>query len=275
MEGIIKLLNVVLPVLYFYTTYLYAIFFFREQQPAGQKATRMLHTTIAVHIVEIILRGVYYRHFPVATVWEAFSVIALAVALIYAYVEYRSGNKTTGYYILIFVFFIQLFSSAFFDTLKGEFPPFLTSSLFIFHVSSAILGYSSFIISAIYGLMYLMLFHEIKQSHFGIIYRRLPSLEELSEMNVRAANIGLFFLTLAIILGLGLTGQVYVSFSPFDAKAIITYIAWFIYALVVYGKVKARWPGRVMALLSLGGLAVILFSMLVVNLFMSNFHEFK
>jgi len=56
MEGIIKLLNVGLPVLYFYTTYLYAIFFFREQQPAGIKATRMLYTTIAIHIIEIILR---------------------------------------------------------------------------------------------------------------------------------------------------------------------------------------------------------------------------
>ncbi len=274
MESIIKLFNVALPVLYFYATYLYALFFFRENASAGKKASQMLYITIAIHTVEIFLRGIYYRHFPVATVWEAFSVIALAVAIIYAYIEYRSRNKTTGYYILIFVFFIQLFSSAFFDN-PVHFPPFLTSLLFIFHVSSAILGYSSFIISAIYGLMYLMLFHEIKQSHFGIVYRRLPSLEELSEMNVRAANIGLFFLTLAIVLGLGLTGQVYVSFSPLDAKAIITYVAWVIYALVVYGKFRAQWPGRVMALLSLGGLAVILFSMLVVNLFMSNFHEFK
>ncbi len=274
MEGVIKLINVVLPVFYFYATYMYAIYFFREKATAGQQASRILKITIAIHAFEILLRGIYYRHFPVATVWEAFSVIALAVAIIYAYIEYRSQNKATGYYILIFVFFIQLFSSAFFDV-PAVIPDFLTSPLFVFHVSSAILGYSSFVISAIYGLMYLMLFHEIKQSHFGIVYRRLPSLEELSEMNIRAAKIGLFFLTIAILLGLGMSGQVYQDFSPLDAKAIITYIAWGLYALVVYGKARARWPGRTMAWLSLSGLVVILFSMLVVNLFISNFHEFK
>ncbi len=274
MEGIVKLINVVLPVFYFYVTYLYAIYFFREKNTAGTRASRVLRITLVLHTLEILLRGIYYQHFPVATVWEAFSVIALAVAVIYAYIEYRSQNKTTGYYILIFVFFIQLFSSAFFDV-PANIPDFLTSPLFVFHVSSAILGYSSFIISAIYGLMYLMLFHEIKQSHFGIVYRRLPSLEELSEMNTRAAKIGLFFLTLAILLGLGMSGKVYQSFSPLDAKAMITYLAWGIYAMVVYGKTKGQWPGRTMALLSLSGLVVILFSMIVVNLFISNFHEFK
>src|SRR5258706_265103 len=90
--------------------------------------------------------------------------------------------------------------------------PILWSPLLGLHISAARLGYSAFAVSAIYGLLYVLLYHELKAQQFGIIYKRLPSLEVLSAMNLRAAVFGLACLTLAIAVGSLWSLQVYPKF---------------------------------------------------------------
>ncbi len=63
--------------------------------------------------------------------------------------------------------------------------------MFGLHAGMAILGYSAFAVSAIYGFLFLLLYHDLKSTHFGLIYRRLPSLDVLAKMNIRAAVLGL------------------------------------------------------------------------------------
>ncbi|RMG67947.1 MAG: hypothetical protein D6715_03535 [Calditrichaeota bacterium] len=274
MEFFISFLNTILPLLYLVCTYLYALVFFRGEPGAERRSGPFLRVTVLLHFIEVVLRGFYYHHFPLATVFEAATVLALAIALIYLYIEARLGIKTTGYFILILVTFIQLFSSAFINFVK-EIPEVLHSPLFIFHTSFAILGYASLAVSAIYGLMYLLLFYDIKSSRFGVIYSRLPSLEVLNEMNYRAAVLGFVFLTFAIVLGAVWSNVLYSSLINLDPKVLIASLTWVIYGVEILGKRFLGWAGKRLAYLSLSGFVVILFSMLAVNLMLTSFHQFK
>jgi len=274
MEFLVSFLNVLLPLLYFISTYLYGIYFFRND-PLGEKyMIPALRITVLIHLVEIVLRGIYFDHFPLASIYEALSVLAFAIVIIYIFVENQLRVQTTGYFILALVFFLQLFSSAFISFVT-EIPEILNSPFFILHTSAAILGYSGLTVSAVYGLLYLLLFYDIKSSRFGVIYSRLPSLEILNEMNFRAALVGFFFLTIAIILGFIWSKKVFGQYFHLDPKIIVAIITWFVYGIEIIGKRKLDWAGKRLAYISLSGFVIIVFSMIAVNLYLTTFHEFK
>ncbi len=274
MELVISFLNTVLPVFYFIATYLYGMYFFREDTFAEKYMSPVLKTTVFIHFVEIVLRGWYYHHFPLASVAEAMSVLALAAVLIYLFLETRLNVKTTGYFILVFVFFLQLFSSAFISFTKNI-PDILHSPLFSVHTSMAILSYSGFAISFLYSLMYLLLFHDIKSSRFGVIYSRLPSLEVLSGLNYSSAAVGFSFLTLAMFLGVIWSRNVFGSYFVDDPKIFLVYATWVIYGTELFGGKVLKWSNKKLAYLSLGGFIFIVLSVVAVNLFFTSFHEFR
>ncbi len=274
MNFMINLLNILLPVFYLVLTYLYGRHFYRSDRASKLYLGKLLQTVLAIHLLEIVLRGIYFNHFPLASIFEAMTFLALTIIIIYWYIERRIQIKTTGFFVLIVVFILQLISSIFIE-LAPEIPEILNSPMFVFHTSSAMLGYSALFISALYGLMYLLLFYDIKSAQFGIVYRRLPSLEELNEMSTRAAMLGFLFLTLTIFLGITWWKGLFPEAYHFDPKVVTAYLVWIIYGLVIYGKKFGGWTGKRLAYLSLSGFVIIIFSIIAVNLFIDTFHRFK
>jgi ABC-type transport system involved in cytochrome c biogenesis permease subunit len=262
-----------LPTFYALTWAVYALLFFRSDPFAERLAPRLLDLSAFLHAVDLTVRAIHYRHFPIATVFEAFSLLALSIAVVYIIIEWRTGVRTTGMFILGFVFIFQLVSSAFI-TLPTSFSELLWDPTFVMHVSTAVLGYSGMAISAIYGLLYLMLFYDIKKKRFGLIYKQLPSLEVMSGFTYRAAILGFAFLTVAMALGLMLLVKVHGTYWTWDPKVAATFVAWLIYSVGVGAGRLLGWSARRVALASLAGFLVILFSLVVINLFLTSFHEF-
>ena len=273
MENLIGALNILLPTLYALSWGLYALLFFRNDPFAERAAPRLLLATGSLHGVDLLCRAFYYRHFPVATVFEAFSVLAFSVLVVYLIIEWRTGVRTTGMFIVGIVFIFQIVSSAFI-TAPTDFSDLLREPMFVLHASTAVLGYSGMAISAIYSALYLMLFYDIKTQRFGIIYKQLPSLEVLGAFTYRAATLGFLFLTVAMGLGLVLLVKVYGTYWRWDPKLAVTFVAWLIYSLCVVAKKFWGWSARRVAFVSLAGFAVIIFSLVVINLFLTSFHEF-
>jgi ABC-type transport system involved in cytochrome c biogenesis permease subunit len=113
MEFIISFLNTLLPMLYVVTTFLYGFNFFRDEPFAEKSMGIILRITVFLHFIEVVLRWLCYDHFPLASIFEALSVLSLAAVLIYLYLEIRLKVQNTGFFILIFVLLMQLVSSAF------------------------------------------------------------------------------------------------------------------------------------------------------------------
>ncbi len=266
-------LNYLLPFFYFICTYGYGRYFFRRDRTSEKWITPALYVTCAIHLLQVVMFGVVKSHFPLATVSEATGVLVLGTLCIYLGVECHLQVKTIGYFVLVPLFFLQLFASAFLK-FPTEIPEILQNPLFILHAASAVFGCSALIVSAIASLLYLLLFYEVKRNRFGVLYNRLPALNILQNMNYRSALMGWLFLTIGLVVGIVWIKTAALKMSPFDLKSLISYAVWGIYALEIVGCKLWKWSGKRLAYLSLAGFAIVIFSLLGVNL-LSSFHNFK
>jgi len=269
----IAILNFALPILYCALVWSYASAFFSDAALAKRAKSVLLAITILVHFSYLLLRTIAFSHPPVTTIFEILTVLAFAVAVAYALIERRSKAKETGTFILSISFVFQLLSTVFIRDLS-EVPEILRSSLFGLHITSALVGYASITISAVYGALYLMLYHEIKGNRFGVIYKKLPTLETLERMNFIAISLAFSFLTLAILAGFVWGQQVFSNFSVADPKLLGTVILWLLYGVGLVARLRGILRGRTIMVLSIVAFFLALFSMSVINLFFSGFHRF-
>jgi ABC-type transport system involved in cytochrome c biogenesis permease subunit len=273
MIPLLNILTYALPILYFVTVWLYAKGFFSDQKLADRLKTPLLCATLLTHLLYFALRAEYLRHPPIISIFELMSVLSFSIALAYLYLETRTRVRGTGYFILNLSFFFQLVSSLFIRD-EVDVNPVLRSNWLGFHVTSALLGYAAIAISAVYGFLYLMLYHEIKASRFGVIYKKLPSLEVLEEMSFRATLFGFTLLTIAIAMGVLWLPRAFRNFSYFDPKLIGTFLIWLLYGGGLLAKRVIGWKGRKMMVLSLSAFGLAIFSLTIINIFFSEFHTF-
>ena len=163
------------------------------------------------------------NHPPITSVFEIMSLLAASITVAYVYIEWRTHTSNTGTFILLLAFAFQTVSSLFIRD-NIAIPEYLHSLVLGFHVSAALLGYTGISLSAVYGFLYLMLYHEIKSTRFGLIYSRLPSLETLETMSHRSEVFGFAMLSIAIGIGLLWLPRVFDSFSYWDPKLVGTLV---------------------------------------------------
>jgi ABC-type transport system involved in cytochrome c biogenesis permease subunit len=273
MKSLLEAVSYLLPLCYFLTVWFYARGFFRDEKFAERIKTPFLAATLGLHLLYIILRTKYLSHPPITSIFELMSILSFSIAAAYLYLETRTKVRGTGYFILNLSFFFQLFSSLFIRN-EVDVNPVLKSEWVGIHVTTALLGYSAIAISAVYGFLYLMLYHNIKSSKFGVIYKKLPSLEILEGMSFRAILFGFTMLTIAIVIGAAWLPRAFESFSYFDTKLIGTSLIWLVYGVGLFAKRLAGWQGRKMMIISVSAFCLAVFSLTVINLFFSEFHTF-
>jgi ABC-type uncharacterized transport system permease subunit len=266
-------LQVLLPFLYAALVLVYGITFFRSAPPLDTIKHPALIVVIVLHLMYLGARTVTFDHPPITSLFEIMTLLSACIGMAYLYLEFRTRVHNTGLFILSLAFVFQTISSLFIRDLL-VIPAYLHSLLLGFHVSTAILGYTALSISAVYGLLYLMLYHEIKSSRFGIVYSRLPNLEVLETMSHRSEAFGFVMLTIAILVGVVWLPIVFKDISYFDPKLIGTIAIWFLYAAALMAKRRGGWQGRKTMIISLVGFVFVFISMVVINLYLSSFHTF-
>jgi ABC-type uncharacterized transport system permease subunit len=255
----------------------YLVYFLQKHEWSQRSVTNLARGVVAFHAVYLLLSTIVFRHVPLANVWEAFSFIAFALALVYLFLEWWMKDKATGVFLLVPPLFFQIISSAFI-THSTQVSPILRSPLFGFHVMSALLGYAAFAIAAVYGMLYLLQYRELKGSSVGLIFQRLPNLEIMSRLILGALIFGWCMLTLAIVVGSEWSLQLLSSGqidNPFiDPKFLSTVVIWLIYGICIGGRYILNWPSRILAMISLLAFLMMVASTFAVNLFISSFHSF-
>jgi len=269
----VDVLVVLMPVLYAGLVVLYGFSFFGNSPTADRVKTGALILTVLIHLAYLAFRTFAFDHPPITSVFEIMTLLAVSIAIGYTYIELRTKASTTGFFILLLAFAFQTVSSFFVSNLIAI-PEYLHSLVLGFHVSAALLGYTAISLSAVYGLLYLMLYHEIKSSRFGLIYNRLPNLEMLETMSHKAEVFGFITLTVAIVIGLIWLPRVFSDFSYWDPKLIGTLVIWILYAIGLSAKRLLGWQGRKTMIISLVAFGFVFLSMTVINLFMTGFHRF-
>lgn len=271
--SVVDIFVVFVPALYAVVVGLYAASFFGGNPLSDRLKTPVLIFTLFSHVVYLIARTAAFDHPPITTVFEIMTVLAACISVAYIYIEMKTKASNTGFFILLLAFVFQLVSSLYIKDLT-EIAPILRSRLLGFHVATALLGYTAISLSAAYGFLYLMLYHEIKSSRFGLIYNRLPNLEMLEKMSSKAEVFGFIMLSIAITIGLVWLPRAFDSFSYFDPKLIGTMVIWILYAISLSAKRALGWQGRKMMIVSLIAFGFVCLSMTVINVYLSGFHGF-
>jgi HemX protein len=273
MEAASRLLNTLLPLLYALTVAAYAADFFREDAFARRAAHRLMELTLLFHVAHLALRTALYDHVPLASLAEVATTVAFAVAFVYIVVERRSGSTRTGLFVVSFSLVAQTLSSAFLETGHVSFPPILKSPLFAIHTVAAVIGYAAFALSAVYGVLYLLLHHELKRSRFGLVYRRLPPLEVLARMSLGAVLVGVAALTVTIVCGSLWASSEFPGFTH-DPKFLMTLGVWLVYGLAIALHWGRGWSGRRTITMSLVAFGLLVFSMVAAKVLFESFHVF-
>lgn len=270
----LRLLATCLPILYALACAAYALVFFRKDPGARRLASPLLYGAATLHVVFLTLLTQELRRVPIATTFELFSVLALALAIVYLVQEHRSGTPYTGVLFVPLMFLCQTIASAFVSPVVEIQRPLLQSPLFGLHIAAVLLGYSAFAVSAIYGLLFLLLYKELRAHRFGLIYERLPPLEVLSGMNLRAAVFGLACLTVAIAAGALMSVRAFPDFWH-DPKVLTSLGVWLLYASCLFVRYVGNWRGTRIAYFTIAGFLLLVFSMLAINRLFPSFHDFR
>ena len=125
-----------------------------------------------------------------------------------------------------------------------------------------LLAYTALTVSFLYAVLYLVLARQLGRRQFGLLFRRLPSLDVLERMSVGAVELGVPLLFLSLSLGhlwmYSLADRVdpllAARLSPWDPKILISWVILLGYTAGLAGYRFLGWRGRRMNMLAVIGL---------------------
>lgn len=273
MLGAIHTLNILLPILYAVTFYAYYRDFTKQSAALHSSKRIFLFVTLIINTFYLLARTTEFNHPPITTKFEIFAVLGFSIAFSYFILELLSDIRGTGVFIIGIALVFQVISSIFIEDLT-EVQEILRNRLLGLHVISALLGYSGFTMSAVYGLLFTILYKEIKLNKFGLIFNRLPSLETLEKLSFYSVVIGFVLLTFAISIGVVWLPDAFPDFSYLDPKLVSTLLIWIIFGIGIMVKVVGNWYGKKVIKFFLTGYLITLLSMFFSNVLIKSFHAF-
>lgn len=274
MDTTLRTINALLPLLYLGVVVGYGRSFLAGQRGSERIARPLLLGTLALHLLYLVLLSIRWQQFPAATISQAVSALAFAIALVYVVVEHYGGSRATGVWLLSVALLFELLAAL----LKSASPPHFEqfeSPLFALHVSLALIGYAGLVVAACYGFLYLRVYADLKHGRFSRFFGTLPPLEVLDRMMVGALVVGTLALGGAVISGGAWADQLLKTGWQTDPKIVITLATLIFYGSVLVLRRVRHLHGRPIAFASLVGFGALLFSLLAVNLLFSKFHGFQ
>ncbi|MGE5239785.1 MAG: c-type cytochrome biogenesis protein CcsB [Chloroflexota bacterium] len=247
---------------------------FRKSLEPSRTMLVFMFAGFSVHTASIIDRYVSAGHLPVTNLHEASSFFSWCIVLIYFFLVRRYKIGIMSSFILPVVL-VLMFSSSMLPREIRPLSPVLQSYWLGIHTSLAMFGNAAFAVAFGIGIMYLLQEHYLKSKRLTGLFKRLPSLQVLDEINYRLITIGFPLLTLAIITGALWAESAWGSYWRWDPKEVWSLITWFIYALVLHIRLTAGWRGKRAAILSTVGFITVLFTFFGVTLFLKSIHTFS
>lgn len=273
MLNTIYILNFILPLFYIISLLFYCFDFIRVDSPVKNSKRLFLLATLLVHLIYILLRNFEFGHFLYTNKFELFSLLSFSISLSYFFLELLTDIRGTGVFIIVFSLIFQTISSFFIQDIYIV-KEVLQNPLLGFHVTAAIIGHSSVTISAVYGILFLILYYKLKTHRYGIFFQRLPNLEVLESLSFKSILIGYCFFTISIFIGTILLPKSFPNFNFFDPKLIATFIIWILYTIGITLKLIFKLYGKKVILFALAGFIFVLISMITTLTYSKSFHNF-
>jgi cytochrome c-type biogenesis protein CcsB len=252
--------------------YLHFVFTLRER--SARFGRMFLLIGVLLHGAGFVARYLAAGYTPVTSLFESLSFFAFAIVCVFLAFELRYNLRVLGAFVAPLAFLFAMFASF----LPGEvraLAPALNSYWLPIHVMLLFFGNAVFAVAFGAGIMYLLMERELKRKRLGAIFKRLPSLNVLDDINYRCLTIGFPLLTLGIITGSIWAEYAWGSYWSWDPKEVWSLVTWLLYAALLHGRMTVGWRGRKAAILAIVGFCAVLFTFLGVNLLLPGLHTYS
>ena len=252
----------------------YLIYVIRTDVVIHRIAYAFLLAGFLSHSIGLVLLIGQIKQLPVTTLPQTFSLFAWAIVGSYLAFQLKFNIRVLGTFVSPLAVIFMLLSSA----IPSKIIP--TSQLsksfwLILHVTTIFIGNAIFALAFCAGIMYLLQERQIKTKSFGLLYRRLPSLETLDSLNSVCLTFGFPLITIGLISGFVYAGAVLRSFWHWDPKEILAVITWLIYAVLLHERLAVGWRGRRAAIMAIIGFSIILVTFVGATLLLKGHHSFR
>ncbi|MCX7008743.1 MAG: cytochrome c biogenesis protein CcsA [Kiritimatiellaeota bacterium] len=249
----------------------------RPHPPARGKlgAPLLLALGCAPLLAVLVLHGARAGYVPLFNTFDVLTVYGVFLTL--AALGVLSRHRTQGVLAILAPYVTLLLITGFpaVGVTTGPVPHQVPNAVLLLHLLVAFAGYALFSLASILAFAYLVQDRNFKRRHFGVVFERLPALETLDHMMFRLVEFAFLLLTISLGLGIYLvhesgSGVEWIT----DPKVVATLVTWVLYAMLVHMRANAGRHGTRLAIITLVGLAFVLFSMIGVHLIAHSVHGF-
>lgn len=218
-----------------------------------------------LHVTARALGSVPYR-----TLGGSIALFGWMIGIAYLVLVLRHRERAIGPFLIPLVFVFCVLGVL----LPSQAPvnEATQGSLFAFHVTLAILAYAAFALSFVLSVLYLVQARQIRKGRTGLLFARLPALDVIGRMNRTSVAIGIVVLSISIALGVAWARKMWSGLG--DAKVVFAFVTLLVYGVLLWMD-RRGWEGPRVALLSIVGFVLVLFSYTFVNLYLSQSHVFR
>lgn len=235
MEAVLRFLESLLPLALLGAAGAYFVDLRQDVIHRSRLAPTTLYVASGLLVTWFILFELVRGRLPLANPAEGFGTVAMSITLVYTLMELISRERALGFPLLLAAALLRIVASLSPDRVDAA-SDLLRQPWFGLHAMSSVLGVTGLTVSAVYAVVFLFLYTNLKQRRFGLAFERMPSLDVLARSSIRAATIGFFALTIAIVAGSFGWARTLEGPAWQDPKIVSVMVAW-----VVYGIGVALW----------------------------------
>ncbi len=229
--------------LYAIASGLYALFLARGAEGTGAWAGRSLGAAVVAHVAFLATNFAHYGHVPTADIHQALASMSLVLVLVFlATLRTRPRLRVLGAFITPVT--LLLFLGAAFRRGVGPVPEGVRSAMLPVHVTVNVLGLAAFAFAFAAALAYLLQERQLRQKKLGGIFQRLPALDVLDSIGLKAVLIGFPLLTIGVVTGTFWAVRLNPDAFPLSPAQGFGLLAWLLFAAVLLLRVAAGWRGR-------------------------------
>jgi ABC-type uncharacterized transport system permease subunit len=273
MVSLLVIGNWLLPLLYLALLIDYGATFFLRTR--AHERDPWLPGVVGLHALLLVVRAIHLGHPPLVSSLEILSAVALAMAAVYAVIEFSVHDRRSGIFVLSLAFLFQYSSSILLaGTVTAPAAEAPESSWARLHLIPALVAYTALAFAAVYGILYLTARRNLRLHRFGVFFDRLPPLDLLARMTWLALVTGFIFMTLTIATGplMAETGDSGTHSTMITAKVLSKIItggvAWTIFAVAILGRWLGKWsPARTSGVAVVG--CVVVMALLIISALLS------
>ena len=126
------------------------------------------------------------------------------------------------------------------------------------HIITSVVAFGILSIAGVYAVFVALIDFMLRQHRYNKLVQTLPALDTLEELLFHLIKAGFATLTVSLLTGLIFINDLFGQHLAH--KTLLSILAWLVFALLLWGRWKRGWRGRVAVRMTLAGIALLLLS---------------